>query len=144
MAAAAARRDSGTVTVSGTGIMLSRRSALAVLGSAGIGTAVFRRALAAAAGGGPVSPQMVADAEWVAGIKLTEPQREAAVNAFKFAREDLEHLRPIALDNSLLPGLRFSPFASPSARPDPRGYGVKALPAPGPEPPPPRTDSDED
>jgi hypothetical protein len=38
---------------------------------------------------------MVADAEWVAGIKLTEPQREAVVNAFKFAREDLEHVRPI-------------------------------------------------
>ena len=64
--------------------MLSRRSALAVLGTAGIGTAVFQRALAATAGGGPVSPQMVAEAEWVAGIKLTEPQREAVVNAFKF------------------------------------------------------------
>src|SRR6516162_3809204 len=53
--------------------MLSRRSALAVLGTAGLGTAVFQRALAATAQGGPVTPQMVADAEWVAGIKLTEP-----------------------------------------------------------------------
>jgi hypothetical protein len=35
---------------------------------------------------------MVANAEWVAGIKLTDPQREAVVNAFKFAREDLEHV----------------------------------------------------
>ena len=65
---------------------------------------------------------MVADAEWVAGIKLTDPQREAVVNAFKFAREDLEHVRPIELDNSLLPGLRFVPFASPASLPDPRGY----------------------
>src|SRR5580700_10856634 len=105
--------------------MLSRRSALAVLGSAGIGTAVFQRALAASAGGGPVSPQMVADAEWVAGVKLAEPQREAVVNAFKFAREDMEHVRPIELENSLLPGLRFVPLASPAALPDPRGYEAK-------------------
>ncbi len=86
---------------------------------------------------------MVADAEWVAGIKLTEPQREAVVNAFKFAREDLEHVRPIELDNSLLPGLRFAPFASPASLPDPRGYKVKTSPAPGPERLS-RPDSDED
>lgn len=123
--------------------MLNRRSALAVLGSTGIGTAVFQRALAARAGGGPVSPQMVADAEWVAGIKLTEPQREAVVNAFKFAREDLDHVRPIELDNSLLPGLRFAPFASPASLPDPLDYEVKKSAAPGPELLA-RPDSDED
>ena len=104
--------------------MLSRRSALAVLGTAGIGTAVFQRALAATAGSGPVTPQMVADAEWVAGIKLTDPQREAVLKAFKWAPEDLEHVRAVAVDNSLLPGLRFVPFASPASLPDPRGYEV--------------------
>ena len=114
--------------------MLSRRRALTVLGSAGIGTAVFQRALAATAGDGPVSPQMVADAEWVAGVKLTERQREAVVNAFKFAREDMEHVRPIELENSLLPGLRFVPFASPAALPDPRGYEAKPSLGPGSDP----------
>ncbi len=110
--------------------MIDRRRALAVLGTAGIGTAVFQRALAATAGGGAVTPQMVADAEWVAGIKLTDPQREAVVKAFKFAREDLEHVRPIGLDNSLLPGLCFAPYASPASLPDPRGYEVVRSPAP--------------
>jgi Asp-tRNA(Asn)/Glu-tRNA(Gln) amidotransferase A subunit family amidase len=86
---------------------------------------------------------MVADAEWVAGIKLTDSQREAVVNAFKSAREDLEHVRPIELGNSLLPGLRFAPFASPASLPDRRGYEVKPSPAPGPEPLS-RPDSDED
>lgn len=123
--------------------MLSRRTALGVLGTTGIGTAVFQRALAATVAEGPVSPQMVANAEWVAGIKLTEPQREAVVNAFKFAREDMEHVRPIELDNSLLPGLRFAPFASPASFPDPRGYQVSTTPAPGSEPVS-RPDSDED
>ncbi|HWB14176.1 MAG TPA: amidase [Pirellulales bacterium] len=123
--------------------MLDRRSALSILAAAGIGTTVFRRAVAATASGGPVSSQMVADAEWVAGIKLTDPQREAVVNAFKFAQEDLEHVRPIELDNSLLPGLRFVPLASPAARPDPRGYEVRRTPAPRPDFLP-RPDSDED
>jgi Asp-tRNA(Asn)/Glu-tRNA(Gln) amidotransferase A subunit family amidase len=111
--------------------MLTRRSALAALGTTGIGTAVFQRALAATAGAGPITSQAVLDAEWVAGIQLTEPQRDAVVNAFKWAREDLGHLRPIALDNTQLPGLRFVPFASPAALPDPRGYEIKAKPASG-------------
>jgi Asp-tRNA(Asn)/Glu-tRNA(Gln) amidotransferase A subunit family amidase len=111
--------------------MLNRRSALAVLGTAGIGTAAFQRALATAAEGGPISSQMVADAEWVAGIQLTDPQREAVTNAFqKFARADLDKVRRIGLDNAQLPGLRFVPFASPAAHPDPRGYEVKPSPAP--------------
>src|SRR5579859_5849381 len=111
-------------------MMLTRRRSLAVLGSAGIGTAVFQRALAAYATGGPVSSEMVADAEWVAGIKLTDAQREAVVKVFKGAREDLEHVRVIEVDNSLLPGLRFAPLASPASLPDPRGYEVKTSPAP--------------
>ena len=36
------------------------------------------------------------------------------------------------LDNSLLPGLRFAPLASPASLPDPRGYEVKTSPATGP------------
>ena len=123
--------------------MLNRRKALSILAATGVGTTVFQRALAATAEGGPISPQMVVDAEWVAGIELTEPQREAVVKAFKSARKDLEHIRAIDLDNSLLPGLNFTPLASPAARPDPRGYDVTASPAPDHEAVS-RPDSDED
>ncbi len=123
--------------------MLNRRCALSILGTAGIGTAVFQRALAANAEGGSVSREMVTNAEWVAGIKLTDPQREAVVNAFKWAQADLEHVRLIELDNSLLPGLRFAPFASPASCPDPRGYQVKTSGAPGSDPLS-RPDSNED
>lgn len=110
--------------------MLNRRNALSLLAATGVGTTVFQRALAATAEGGTVSSQMVADAEWVAGIKLTDPQREAVVNAFKFEQEDLARVRPLEFDNSLLPGLRFVPLASPAALPDPRGYQVKTSAAP--------------
>jgi hypothetical protein len=76
---------------------------------------------------------MVSDAEWVAGIRLTGPQREAVVNAFKFAREHLGHVRPIEVDSALLPGLRFAPLTSPASLPDPRGYEIKRSPAQGTE-----------
>jgi Asp-tRNA(Asn)/Glu-tRNA(Gln) amidotransferase A subunit family amidase len=123
--------------------MLTRRRALAVLGAAGIGTGVFQRSLAAKAAEGPVSPQMVADAEWVAGIKLTAAQREAAANRLNEYRESTKRVRAIELDNSQLPGLVFTPLTSPASRPDPRGYQVVAAPTPA-SPAPARPNSDED
>ena len=70
--------------------MLTRRRALAILGTAGIGTAVFRRALAAKVGDRPISPEMVADAEWIAGIRLTPAQREAAARSLNKYRKSVE------------------------------------------------------
>ena len=110
--------------------MLTRRRALAILGAAGIGTAVFQRALAAKAAEGPVSPQMVADAEWVAGIKLTAAQREAAANHLNKYRESTKRIRAIELDNAQRPGLLFAPLTGPASRPDPRGYQVVTSPMP--------------
>jgi len=127
----------------GEATMLNRRSALSILAATGIGTTVFQRALAATADGGPISLQMVTGAEWVAGIELTEPQREAVVKAFKFERKDLEMFRAVELDNALLPGLNFTPLASPAAQPDPRGYNTEALATADPGPVS-RPDSDED
>ena len=112
----------------GTRTMLTRRRALAILGAAGIGTGVFQRALAAKADEGSISPQMVADAEWVAGIKLTAAQREAAANHLNKYRESTKRIRAIELDNSQRPGLVFKPLTSPASQPDPRGYQVVAAP----------------
>jgi hypothetical protein len=110
--------------------MLTRRRALAILGAAGIGTGAFQRALAANAAEGPVSPQMVADAESVAGIKLTAAQREAAANHLNKYRASTKRVRAIDLDNAQRPGLVFRPLTSPASRPDPRGYQVVAAPMP--------------
>ena len=77
--------------------MLNRRSALSILGTAGIGTAVFQRALAATADDGLVTPQMVAEAEWVAGITLTPAQREAAVKSLNKFGEPMKRVRAIEL-----------------------------------------------
>jgi Asp-tRNA(Asn)/Glu-tRNA(Gln) amidotransferase A subunit family amidase len=86
---------------------------------------------------------MIADAEWVAGIKLSDAQRETAVNVLKWAREKAERVRAVETDNSLLPGLNFTPLASASALPDPRGYGTVKQPKPVDDPIS-RPDSDED
>lgn len=102
--------------------MLTRRCALSILGTAGMGTAVFQRALAAYAADGPVTLEMVVAAEWVSGIKLTGAQRETAVNVLKWAREKAERVRAIELDNSQLPAINFTPLASSASLPDPRGY----------------------
>ena len=62
--------------------------------------------------------------------------------------EDLGHVRPIEVDNSLLPGLRFVPLTSPASLPDPRGYEIRTSPEQGTEArvsdPAPRPDSDEE
>jgi hypothetical protein len=110
--------------------MFTRRRALAILGAAGIGTGVFQGALAAKAAERPITPRMVADAEWVAGIKLTPAQREAAANHLNKYRESTIRIRAIELDNSHRPGLVFAPLSSPASRPDPRGYQVVASPKP--------------
>jgi Asp-tRNA(Asn)/Glu-tRNA(Gln) amidotransferase A subunit family amidase len=106
--------------------MITRRRALAILGGAGIGTAVFQRALAAKAAAGPISPEMVADAEWIAGITLTPAQREAAVRSLNRYRESLKRIRAIDLDNSQRSALIFRPLADPGSQPDPRGYQAVA------------------
>jgi hypothetical protein len=110
--------------------MLTRRRALGILGAAGIGTSVFQRALAAKAAEGPVSPEIVADAEWVAGVTLTPTQREAAANHLNLYRESMIRIRAIGLGNSQRPGLGFAPLTSPASRPDPRGYHPLASPGP--------------
>jgi Asp-tRNA(Asn)/Glu-tRNA(Gln) amidotransferase A subunit family amidase len=108
--------------------MLTRRRALSILGGAGIGTAVFQRALAAKVGGRAVSPEMVAEAEWIAGITLTPAQREAAARHLNKYRESLKRIRAIDLDNSQPSALIFRPSEDPNSKPDPRGYQVVTPP----------------
>jgi Asp-tRNA(Asn)/Glu-tRNA(Gln) amidotransferase A subunit family amidase len=110
--------------------MLTRRRALGILGAAGIGTTVFRRALAAKAADGSVSPEMVADAQWIAGIKLTPAQQEAAAKHLNQYRESLKRIRAIDLDNSQFPALIFRPLPDPDSLPDLRGYQVVTSPKP--------------
>jgi Asp-tRNA(Asn)/Glu-tRNA(Gln) amidotransferase A subunit family amidase len=103
--------------------MLTRRRALSLLGIAGIGTVAFQRALAATAdGNGAVTREMVANAEWVAGITLSDEQRQAAAEVLNSNHERLPKLRAVKLDYGLAPPFVFTPLSSPASAPDQRGY----------------------
>jgi len=91
-----------------------RRDILKATAAAGVGSVVFARALsalAAEAGPGAVTPTMVAQAEWVAGISLSDAQRELMLKDLAQLRKDVEALRAIPLDNGVAPALVFRPGA---------------------------------
>jgi Asp-tRNA(Asn)/Glu-tRNA(Gln) amidotransferase A subunit family amidase len=90
----------------------SRRHVLATLAGIGIGTAAFQRALAAQAeGAGKVTPELIEQAEWIAGIKLAEEDRQAVAAAVQRDQRKFEALRKVDLANSVPPALSF--FAAP-------------------------------
>jgi Asp-tRNA(Asn)/Glu-tRNA(Gln) amidotransferase A subunit family amidase len=101
----------------------SRRQLLRALGVLGVGTAVFQRALAArAAEAGTVTPEMIKQAEWIAGLDLAETDRKAAAQALQRTLRAFEALRKVPLDNGVPPALVFQPVPpEPAGAEQPRG-----------------------
>lgn len=94
---------------------LTRRRCLQVLTAAGVGTATFRRALAGQAeGAAGITPEMIAQAEWVAGITLSEEHREATREAIDRLHRNLEILRQREIPYDCPPALQFVPQPGPS------------------------------
>lgn len=89
---------------------LTRRQVLAALTGSGVGTAVFRRALAAQAEGRrTITPEMIQQAEWISGVPLTDADRQALSNSLSRLQRDLEAMRAVPLDNGVSPALVFDP-----------------------------------
>ncbi len=87
-----------------------RREVVKVLAGLGIGTAVFRRALAAAVQNGrQITPDMIRQAEWIAGLELTEEQRTAAARGVGRLVRSLEAMRSVPLEHRVPPALHFAP-----------------------------------
>src|SRR5206468_4956948 len=69
-----------------------------------------QRALAAQTETGmAVTPEMIQQAEWIAGLTLTEEQRKTTAKALQQTLRGFEAMRKIPLDNSVPPALLFSP-----------------------------------
>ena len=104
-------------------VRLPRRRILQVLTSLGIGTAVFRRALAAETqAAGAVTPEMIQQAEWIAGIELKPEDRQSSARALVRALRDFQQLRSVKLENNVAPALFFNPTpAEPPAAATSRG-----------------------
>jgi Asp-tRNA(Asn)/Glu-tRNA(Gln) amidotransferase A subunit family amidase len=89
-----------------------RRSVLKAISAAGIGSAVFSRALEALAQGpnGPkVTPEMLQQAEWISGVKLTDEQRKLMLEGAGQQLGDFAKIRAVPLDNGVPPALLFDP-----------------------------------
>ncbi len=101
----------------------SRRQVLKALAAVGVGSAVFRRALAAQVEGAvTVTPEMIRQAEWIAGLKLSPEDRQSTAQAVQQTLRNFQTLRRVPLDNSVPPALVFQPVTSqPAAEGQPHG-----------------------
>jgi Asp-tRNA(Asn)/Glu-tRNA(Gln) amidotransferase A subunit family amidase len=88
----------------------TRRQLFQLLAGLGIGSAVFQRALAAqGAKAGTVTADMIQQAEWIAGLSLTENDLKALVRDLGRALNNFTVLRAVKLANSVPPALAFHP-----------------------------------
>lgn len=96
--------------------MLTRRSVLAILAGAGIGTPVFQRALAQVAqGSAQVTPAMIAQASWVSGIQLTPEEQQTIAQKVQVNAVALEQLRKYPIDHTYPPAVLFQTLAGSGA-----------------------------
>jgi Asp-tRNA(Asn)/Glu-tRNA(Gln) amidotransferase A subunit family amidase len=88
----------------------TRRHLLKVLAALGVGSAVFRRALAADAEKAvTVTPVMVQQAEWIAGLKLADADRKSLASSLTRSLREFETMRAVKLPNHVPPALTFNP-----------------------------------
>lgn len=113
--------------------LVSRRGALGkgVLGlltAAGVGTPVFRRALAAQAEEGETfTAEMIQQAEWIAGIKLSEQDREATLKTVRDRNEKLVALRSAKIGYADPPAIWFNPTPGRLSEGDVRRGAMPAI-----------------
>jgi len=101
---------------------VSRRRALKVIAGVGVGGAVFHRALAAEVekNDGRVTSEMIQQAEWVAGLELTDEERETVARGVERLQGKLRAMREVDVNYDVPPAVYFS--AAPgetSAEPPP-------------------------
>jgi Asp-tRNA(Asn)/Glu-tRNA(Gln) amidotransferase A subunit family amidase len=107
---------------------IDRRHVLKVLSAAGVGSAVFGRALCTLAADAPkVTDEMIRQASWISGTAITDEQRKLMLEGLNQADADYGKLRAIALSNAVPPAFTFEPMvggkvprdATPRRRPAP-------------------------
>src|SRR5437764_1169385 len=92
---------------------LDRRKVLGALTGLGVGTAAFQRAVAwQAEQAGKVTAELIQQAEWIAGITLTDEERKAIATTVERDQRRFETLRKVELTNSVPPAMAF--FAAPA------------------------------
>jgi Asp-tRNA(Asn)/Glu-tRNA(Gln) amidotransferase A subunit family amidase len=97
-----------------TGKRPTRRFVLGCLGGLGVGSATFRRALATEiVRVGKITPDMIKQAEWIAGLSLSDEDRGAVARGLARSLDDLNVLRAVKIANDVPPALTFLPAPAP-------------------------------
>jgi Asp-tRNA(Asn)/Glu-tRNA(Gln) amidotransferase A subunit family amidase len=103
---------------------LSRRELFAIAAGLGIGPVTFQRSLAAAVAAQPAAPvtaEMVRDAEWVAGITLTDDERKQVAARLTGVQSQLAALRKKEIGYDVGPAICFTPTPGAIPSREPRG-----------------------
>lgn len=88
----------------------TRRHVLKALVGLGVGTTVFQRAIAAQAEkSNTITPDVIQQAEWIAGLELSEADRQSTADAVNRELNNFRQLRAIDLQNADAPALLFNP-----------------------------------
>lgn len=100
----------------------NRRQLMKTIAGLGVGSVVFQRAVVAQAPkeGGALTEEMIKQAEWISGLKLTDADRKALVGRINSSLRAYERLRKVPLPNDVPPAFAFIPSAEPADR-GPRG-----------------------
>ncbi len=90
----------------------SRRAILKGLTAVGAGSVTFRRALASqAAQAGTVTKDMIKQAEWIAGLELTDEERTRTARSVQQSLRSFAELRKVDVGYDVAPALTFFPIA---------------------------------
>jgi Asp-tRNA(Asn)/Glu-tRNA(Gln) amidotransferase A subunit family amidase len=93
-----------------SGAAIDRRRVLKVLSAAGVGSAIFGRALSALAADAPkVTGEMIQQAAWISGITLTDEQRKLMLEGLEQSEDGYQKMRAVALGNAVPPAFTFDP-----------------------------------
>ncbi len=108
---------------------LRRRAILKGLAGLGIGSVTFRRAMAAqAAQAGRVTPEMIKQAEWIAGVDFTDDERSSTARSVEQSLRSFGELRTVDVGYDVPPALTFFPVPP---RPAAAIQRNRATPVPG-------------
>jgi Asp-tRNA(Asn)/Glu-tRNA(Gln) amidotransferase A subunit family amidase len=102
-----------------------RRQVLGAIAALGLGSTVFRRALAALADDAPkLTGKMIRQAEWIAGVDFTKDERRLMLENLEDLLAHFAKIRAVRIDNAVSPALSFDP--APLARGESPSRGVVA------------------
>ncbi len=112
--------------------MPNRRELIAAVAGLGVGGAVFQRAVVASAQEAAKKPtgvtaEMVKNAEWIAGIELTDAERTRVAATLARTLAGMKRAEAVTLGNDTLPAIQFNP--APGLPPHAGPVGTVSAPA---------------